>query len=148
MQFSAAVGPFHSAGVLTSSSTQQPGLVQTTDVLPTLLRSMPTGVEANFAGAPMVETEAAADTGVRYRQMLDRQVAVATQAALSAWFFPVTASVIAVLLGIAVVMGRRDMSRVRGPLRGLGLFFAALPVSTFLVNLCLLYTSPSPRDRG
>lgn len=144
MQFSAAVGPFHSAGVLTSSSTQQPGLVQTTDVLPTLLRSMPTGVEENFAGAPMVETEAAADTEVRYRQMLDRQVAVATQAALSAWFFPVTASVIAVLLGIAVVMGRRDMSRVRGPLRGLGLFFAALPVSTFLVNLVPWERSTSP----
>ncbi|MGW9825232.1 hypothetical protein ACUXNS_000216 [Brevibacterium pityocampae] len=144
MQFSAVVGPFHDSGVLTSTSTQQPGLVQTTDILPTLVRHAPAVPERNFAGAPLEETGSDAEAPARYQQMLDRQVAVATQAALSVWFFPVMASILAVLLVVAVLVGRRDMDRVRGPLRGLGLFFAALPVSTYLVNLVPWERSTSP----
>ncbi|GAA4282876.1 hypothetical protein GCM10022261_04070 [Brevibacterium daeguense] len=144
MQFAAAVGPEHQGGVMTSASTKQPGLIQTTDILPTLLSATGTGPTGSMPGARITATAPDSEASTRYQQMLDRQVAVATQAALSAWFFPVVATIMAVLLVVAYAVGRRDRSRVAGPVRSIGLFFAAAPVSTYLVNLVPWERSTSP----
>ncbi|WP_349828877.1 hypothetical protein [Brevibacterium litoralis] len=156
MQFAAATGPDFPRGILSANSTKQPGLVQTTDVLPTLLAAVDvlgTKVDANLAGAPIHTVEpgwggvagSATATGEdRIRFMLDRQVAVATQEAVSAWFFPVFAIGLLGLVVVALAVGRRAFGRVRNPLAVGGAFFAAVPVSTYLVNTVPWERSTSP----
>ncbi|WP_344306867.1 hypothetical protein, partial [Brevibacterium samyangense] len=150
MQFTAAVGGQFGRGILTSESTRQPGLVQTTDILPTLLQQADVPDDPNLAGAVMV-SEPGGTTAARYQQMLDRQVAVSTQAALAAWFYPIIGVLLMGLLGVAWTVvrverraGRDGVSAIRRSLRTVGLFFAATPVATFLVNLVPWERSTSP----
>lgn len=144
MQFAAIQRPGEQPAILTSPSTKQPGLIQTTDIMPTLVRATGAQTEANLAGAPITTASAPASAGDRYQLMLDRQVAVATQAAMSVWFYPVFAGLMAALLAVAAFVGRRAWSRVINPLRVGGLFFAAIPVSTYLVNVIPWERSTSP----
>ena len=144
MQFAAIQRPGEQPGILTSPSTKQPGLIQTTDIMPTLVRATGAQTDANLAGAPVTTASAPPSAGDRYQLMLDRQVAVATQAAMSVWFYPVFAGLMAALLAVAALVGRRAWPRVINPLRVGGLFFAAIPVSTYLVNVILWERSTSP----
>ncbi|MBD8021196.1 hypothetical protein [Brevibacterium gallinarum] len=144
MQFAAIQRPGEQPGILTSPSTKQPGLIQTTDIMPTLVRATGAQTDANLAGAPITTASAPASAGDRYQLMLDRQVAVATQAAMSVWFYPVFAGLMAALLAVAALVGRRAWPRVINPLRAGGLFFAAIPVSTYLVNVIPWERSTSP----
>lgn len=144
MQFAAIQRPGEQPGILTSPSTKQPGLIQTTDIMPTLVRATGAQTDANLAGAPITTASAPASAGDRYQLMLDRQVAVATQAAMSVWFYPVFAGLMAALLAVAALVGRRAWPRVINPLRVGGLFFAAIPVSTYLVNVIPWERSTSP----
>lgn len=144
MQFAAIQRPGEQPGILTSPSTKQPGLIQTTDIMPTLVRATGAQTDANLAGAPITAASAPASAGDRYQLMLDRQVAVATQAAMSVWFYPVFAGLMAALLAVATLVGRRAWPRVINPLRAGGLFFAAIPVSTYLVNVIPWERSTSP----
>ncbi|MFL0577380.1 hypothetical protein ACH0BO_11690 [Brevibacterium luteolum] len=144
MQFAAIQRPGEQPAILTSPSTKQPGLIQTTDIMPTLVRATGAQTDANLAGAPITTASAPANAGDRYQLMLDRQVAVATQAAMSVWFYPVFAGLMAALLAVAALVGRRAWPRVINPLRVGGLFFAAIPVSTYLVNVIPWERSTSP----
>lgn len=144
MQFAAIQRPGEQPGILTSPSTKQPGLIQTTDIMPTLVRATGAQTDANLAGAPITAASAPASAGDRYQLMLDRQVAVATQAAMSVWFYPVFAGLMAALLAVATLVGRRAWPRVINPLRVGGLFFTAIPVSTYLVNVIPWERSTSP----
>ncbi len=144
MQFAAIQRPGEQPGILTSPSTKQPGLIQTTDIMPTLVRATGAQTDANLAGAPITTASAPASAGDRYQLMLDRQIAVATQAAMSVWFYPVFAGLMAALLAVAALVGRRAWPRVINPLRVGGLFFAAIPVSTYLVNVIPWERSTSP----
>jgi len=144
MQFAAIQRPGEQPAILTSPSTKQPGLIQTTDIMPTLVRATGAQTDANLAGAPVTTASAPPSAGDRYQLMLDRQVAVATQAAMSVWFYPVFAGLMAALLAVAALVGRRAWPRVINPLRVGGLFFAAIPVSTYLVNVIPWERSTSP----
>lgn len=144
MQFAAALGPDFAPGILSSASTKQPGLVQTTDVLPTVLGLLGARTTANLAGASMYTDVTGIDTQERVQLMLDRETAVETQADLSVWFFPVFGLILALLLLTVFLVGRKDLDRVTGPLRVLGAFFAAVPVSTYLVNVVPWERSTSP----
>ncbi|MDN6135454.1 MAG: hypothetical protein L0J03_15305 [Brevibacterium sp.] len=134
MQATMALEPGAGAGLLTSSSTRQPGLVQVPDIAPTLVEL--TGAEpiGNVAGAPMTHEDTGSDCESRYQAVLDRQVAVKTQNELSTWFFPVIASLMVGLLVLAWFLRKNHRALVHSGAYRLGIVFAAMPVSTYLVN--------------
>ncbi|MCT1551353.1 hypothetical protein [Brevibacterium casei] len=133
MQATMMLQPGEKPGLLTSSSTRQPGLVQVPDIAPTLVQLSGGEPMGNVAGAPMSSTPGGSWES-RYQSVLDRQVAVKTQNEISTWFFPVVATLMVVLLVLAWFLRRRHAELVRSGAYRLGIVFAAMPVSTYLVN--------------
>ncbi len=150
LQLLAATGPTpesatadeYAPALLGSRSTRQDGLVQATDLMPTVLAllgeeqpsGLPGAVVLPVAGSPASPTE-------RYRALIDLSEAALAVQPLVVWFF--NGLVIAQILlygGAALALqnnwggidGRR---RVLGILRRIAVVFAAVPVSTFLANL-------------
>ena len=134
MQATMMLKPGEDPGLLTSSSTRQPGLVQVPDIAPTLVQLSGGEPMGNVAGAPM-SSNPGGSWESRYQSVLDRQVAVKTQNEISTWFFPVVASLMAGLLALAWFLRRRNAELVHSTAYRLGIVFAALPVSTYLVNV-------------
>ena len=134
MQAAMALDPAGEAGLLTSSSTRQPGLVQVPDIAPTLVELSGGEPMDNVAGAPMTHDSAGSSWESRFQAVLDRQVAVTTQHELSTWFFPVVASLMVGLLALAWFLRKNHRALVHSGAYRLGIVFAAMPVSTYLVN--------------
>lgn len=153
MQFSAVRGGIGVGGpvggegasqLLTSSSTRQPGLVQVTDITPTLLASAGVTGAGGFAGAPLSFVDGPADAAGKQQAMLDRQTAVLTQENISAWFYAAWGILLAgLLVTCTVIAKRRGVRRVANAMTVGGLLAAALPISTFLVNVLPWERSPS-----
>lgn len=153
MQFSAvrggigAGGPMGGQGssqLLTSSSTRQPGLVQVTDLTPTLLASAGVTGTGGMAGAPLSFVDGPTDAANKQQAMIDRQTAVLTQENISAWFYAAWGLLLAgLLVTCTVIAKRRGVRRVANAMKVGGLLAAALPVSTFLVNVLPWERSPS-----
>jgi hypothetical protein len=126
-----ATGPHLVTGRLDTPSTRQPGLVQLTDLTPTIVDALgvvPTG--------PMVGSAVhASPTPVTAADLRGRSVAADVQRDLLVPFFATYAIALLALLGLALV-GRR--------VRYLASGLAAVPVATFLVNLVPWWTFPSP----
>ncbi|HCG54931.1 MULTISPECIES: hypothetical protein [Brevibacterium] len=134
MQATMALEPGSAAGLLTSSSTRQPGLVQVPDIAPTLVELSGGEPMANVAGAPMTYDNAGGSWESRFQAVLDRQVAVKTQNELSTWFFPIIASLMVGLLVLAWLLRKNHRALIQTGAYRLGIVFAAMPVSTYLVN--------------
>lgn len=134
MQAAMALDPGGEVGLLTSSSTRQPGLVQVPDIAPTLVELSGGEPMDNVAGAPMTHDSAGSTWESRFQTVLDRQVAVTTQHELSTWFFPVIASLMVGLLVLAWFLRKNHRALVLSGAYRLGIVFAAMPVSTYLVN--------------
>src|SRR5699024_9752870 len=117
-----------------SSSTRQPGLVQVPDLAPTLVELSGAEEMNNAAGAPMTSVSTGSDWKARYQDVLDRQVAVKTQSDLSTWFFPVVAALMLGLLASARLLRKNHRQLVHSGAYRLGIVFAAMPISTYLVN--------------
>ena len=153
MQFAAVRGPVSgdtpaggtgAAQLLTSSSTRQPGLLQVTDLTPTLLTAAGVTGAGGFAGAPLTFVDGPADAVGKQQIMLDRQTAVLTQESISAWFYAAWGVLLLGLLTVcALLTRRRGIKRVANGMTVGGLFAAAVPVSTFLVNVLPWERSPS-----
>lgn len=133
MQSTMMLQPGHSPGLLTSSSTRQPGLVQVPDIAPTLVALSGGESMDNVAGAPMT-SDPSGSWESRYQDVLDRQVAVTTQNELSTWFFPVVATLMIGLLVLAWFLRKNHRDLVHSGAYRLGIAFASMPVSTYLVN--------------
>ncbi len=134
MQAAMMAAPGQAPGLLSSSSTRQPGLVQVPDLAPSLIAYSGGDMMGNVAGAPMEVGSSLGSWQARYQAVLDRQVAVKTQQELSTWFFPVVASLMVGLLGLGWLLRRKHRELVHSMAFRLGIVFAALPVSTYLVN--------------
>jgi hypothetical protein len=134
MQATMMLRPGQPAGLLTSSSTRQPGLVQVPDLAPTLVQLSGAEEMADAAGAPMTVGSEGTDWKARYQAVLDRQVAVKTQNDLSTWFFPVVAVLMVGLLALAWFLRKNHRELIHSGAYRLGIVFAAMPVSTYLVN--------------
>ncbi|GAA1850390.1 hypothetical protein GCM10009813_09950 [Brevibacterium marinum] len=134
MQATMVLEPGSDAGLLTSSSTRQPGLVQVPDIAPTLVELSGGESMQNAAGAPMTVENTGSSWESRFQAVLDRQVAVKTQSELSTWFFPVVATLMVGLLALAWFLRTNHRALVHSGAYRLGIVFTALPVSTFLVN--------------
>lgn len=134
MQATMMLRPGQGPGLLTSSSTRQPGLVQVPDLAPTLVQLSEGEDMDNVAGAPMTSSGDGANWESRYQEVLDRQVAVKTQNDLSTWFFPVVATLMVGLLVLAWFLRKNHRDLVHSAAFRLGVVFAAMPISTYLVN--------------
>lgn len=150
LQLLAAAGPTPSSAtpdeygpaLLGSRSTRQDGLVQATDLMPTVLGLVGADIPSGLPGAmvlPLADSPTSATD--RYRKLTDLSEAALAVQPLVAWFF--NGLVIAQILlygGAALALrnnwggidGRR---RVLATLRRIAVVFAAVPVSTFLANL-------------
>lgn len=134
MQATMMAIPGAEPGLLSSKSTRQPGLVQVPDLAPTLVKLSAGEAMGNVAGAPMAVQPDGGSWEARYQTVLDRQVAVKTQQEISTWFFPVVATLMAGLLAAGWLLRKKHRDLVYSGARRLGIIFAALPVSTYLVN--------------
>ena len=150
-----AAGPSYEAGILTSSSTRQSGTAQLSDVASAALTRVagqaapPEAADAAWSVAPGEGSAA---------ERLNTLRASAAEAATvheHAQTFSVLLDVLHYLLffalgGLLLVtlherLGRAGSARVHRILGWVGLGLAVIPMGSFLA--CLLYTSPSPRDR-
>jgi hypothetical protein len=145
----AAHGPSFGTGTLESSSTRQPGLVQITDLAPTILQRLdippPTilgGAALRFAnedGSSGQNTDQSAEQ--RRRALLDYDEASHKVRDLVAPFFTGWVLLQAALYAIAATLWRRGWGtgekrwQLLGATHGVAVIAATVPVSTFLANL-------------
>ncbi len=158
LQLAAATGPRPDEGtpyegtLLTSGSTRQAGLVQTTDVTPTLLAMLGLLDEAPALPGAQIRPVAGAPTGgERVAGLLDTQQEASAVSRVSGTFSTRLVLAQAVLFVAAAIVltrrGRSDGPRLRPALRVLqvaALALAAAPVASFLVGLVPWWRSDRP----
>lgn len=138
-------GALGTGGRLTTASTRWPGLVQLTDVAPTLLTAA--GISARpstFVGSSWTATSGPSPTATVADLRTDAIRARVAQDAIPVFYtaFGVAAGV---LVLVCLALGHWSPAR-RGSavLRGLGLVVAALPVSTRLASLVPWWSAGRP----
>lgn len=130
--------------LLGASSTRQPGMVQATDLMPTLLALMDVDAPADLPGAiilPQADTPASTDD--RYRRLIDLDLAATEVQPLVSPFFNGLVIAQILLYGGAALALRRSRKQVAEPrrrmilavLRRVAVVFATVPIATFLANL-------------
>jgi hypothetical protein len=146
LQLVAATGPApggeeYDAALLGSRSTRQDGLVQATDLMPTVLGLV--GVEApgGLPGAVIAPQPGDTTAAERRQKVSDLSEAAITVQPLVVWFFNGLVIAQILLYGAAALAlrnnlgGRDGRRRVLGVLRRVAVVFASVPVATFLANL-------------
>jgi len=157
LQLAVATGPRplgepFAASELTSGSTRQPGVVQTTDVTPTLLSLLLLDDEAPaLPGARIVPVDAAATGGARVARLLDvQQEATAITRVSGAFSARLVLTQAALFVAAAIVLvtrGRAARAPLRPALRVLqvgALALGAAPVASFLVGLVPWWRADRP----
>ena len=148
LQAMVATGPApgggrYDAGLLRSSSTRQDGIVQTTDLGPTLLALLDLPPSSTAAGSVILaEPGTPTSTADRQRHLLDLgQAAIETQQLIPPFFNGLVIAQILLYGGAALALrlprraGRVRRTAILAVVRRVALVFAAVPISTFLANL-------------
>lgn len=125
------------------SSTRQDGMVQTTDLVTTLLALLDLPAPPGLPGAViMPKADTPASPQERQRHMLDvGQAAIETQELIPPFFNGLVVAQILLYGGAALALrvprraGRERRNAVLAVVRRVALVFAAVPISTFLANL-------------
>ena len=141
----AASGPSFGAGTLESSSTRQPGLVQLTDLTPTILQRLGIPLPASLGGTPL-RFRPAAGSGVgaaneRREALLDYDDSSHEVNKLVEPFFYGWGLLQIVLYLLAAVLWKSGWGttaqrrRLLGVTRRVAVIAAMVPVSTFLANI-------------
>ena len=157
LRLAAATGPGFGAGTLESSSTRQPGLVQLTDLTPTVLEHLGIPAPRSLAGSPLrVVAPDLRDAGFersadeRLRALLDDDEASHEVHQLVTPFFAGWAFLQLALYLVAAMLWRRgwgadaQLRRLLGMTRRVAVIAATVPVSTFLANLLPWWRSSAP----
>ena len=137
-----AIGGAYADALLGSRSTRQPGLVQTTDLAPSVLSLLGIENPGTFVGAPITSVQVGAATPEeRLRALIERDAAAQAISPYTVWFFGGLTLLHMIVYGGALIglrrTGRTDPARVRLLvwLRRVCVFFACIPVATFAANL-------------
>jgi hypothetical protein len=142
----ASGGPYE-ARWLTARSTRQDGLVQITDLTPTLLAAIGAETPPGAVGAVMTNGGARPDIGEAVDQLADRDRGAQTIRRSFNLFFSVLVfgQIVAYAL-LALVSRRRPAHGARwwGAIEGVALVVAAAPVASFLANLLIWWRYPQP----
>ena len=141
----AATGPHFGAGTLESSSTRQPGLVQLTDLTPTILEHLGISAPPHLGGAELRFVPAGGNSvqsaGERLSALLDYDEASHKVHSLVQPFFYGWVLLQLALYLIAAVLWKRGWGTIEqrrtllGATRRVAIIAATFPVSTFLANL-------------
>jgi hypothetical protein len=146
LRLAAAIGPHFQPGRLESGSTRQPGLVQLTDLTPTVLEHLGIPRPPSLGGAPLQvdpsgsrsDDQSARD---RLRALLDYdQASHEVHALVEPFFYGWALLQLALYLGAAIAWKRRwstqtQRRRLLGATRRVAIVAASVPASTFLANL-------------
>ena len=139
------VGPAFPPGVLTSSSTRQPGVAQLQDVTATVLARVGVGSEA-LTGRPLVVEPSDEDAGSRLADRVGFEVRAATLRSVS----PQVTGWLAALFTLwcaatAFLWWRRGSGgRLPGGVVAAGAAVASVPIGTFVANLVPWWSAPAP----
>lgn len=172
MQVSALSAPDQPGGMLETRSTRQPGMVQATDVLPTLLDLLGIDGPARLAGAPMRLGDTSGTGAARIATLIDENRHAVAVRPLTAPFFSGLVLVNLALYGIVTVgLNRRFLDRAVGwlerrrasgwagiartaravdpdsalrTLRAVAVTVAAVPVASYLANLLPWWRTGAP----
>lgn len=137
----APAGDAYGESLLGSGSTRQDGLVQSTDLLPTVLTLVGVEVPTGLPGAVVTPVQGGSTADERRQRVLDLGEAAITVQPLVVWFFNGLVIAQILLYGAAALAlrnnwgGPEGRGRVLGVLRRVAVVFASVPVSTFLANL-------------
>jgi hypothetical protein len=143
LQYVALSSPEVQSGLLTSSSTQEAGLVTLTDVSPTLTALMNLPTPEQFVGAPIV-SDGSQQSWLAMRQgFLDRSAKAETYAESVGYFFGALILLnlcLYVFSGFALRLAskrpeRNSVARALKAASTLALILGAISVATFLTNL-------------
>lgn len=150
----AASGPHFRAGTLESGSTRQPGLVQITDLTPTILQHLGIPLPPSLGGTPLGYVPAKAAGGrslaERRQSLLDYDQASYQVHGLVEPFFYGSILLQLALYLIAATLWRRGWGdaaqrlRLLRATRRVAIVAATVPVSTFLANLLPWWRSSVP----
>jgi hypothetical protein len=131
-------GPGYGAGLLSATSTRQPGIVTITDLTPTVAHWLGASVPASLPGSVVGRGERGSLASA-VRTLTGRDEAEQTWIGTHAWFLTGygVADVLAFGIPALVSWGASDRRRRRRAAcwRVAGIFAAAVPVSTFLAAL-------------
>lgn len=172
MQVMALDTPDGEPGLLESRSTRQPGMVQSTDLLPTLLDHLGIDAPAGLAGAPMASGPTDGSGAARIARLVDENRHAMAVRPLTAPFFSGLVLVNLLLYAVVTVgLNRRILQRVGRwvahrrssgwaglaraaraidpdvalrTLRAVAVTVAALPVASYLANLLPWWRAGSP----
>jgi len=154
LQLLAARGPAPGAGMyagyLRSPSTRQTGLVQTTDVTPTLLAALGVPAPPGAVGSPMTATGGGTAGDVRLARLRDLAAPAEVLDPLVAPFFVATLTLEFLLLvgGTLLVRRRRregrDDARLVTATAAVAVIGALVPAATFVANLWPWWRAGSP----
>lgn len=155
LQLAQAIGagldaPYEST-LLGSRSTRQPGLVQVTDVTPTLLALLGVPAPSTAVGsliAPLAD--APADTAARLQALRDYDAAAQLISPYVVWFGAGLVGMQLLMYALGAIAVRRrwggptGRDRALQMVRWLGVGFAALPVASFPADLVPWWRSAAP----
>ncbi len=131
-----ATGPHIGPGRLDTPSTRQPGLVQLTDLTPTILGALGVRPSGPLVGSAVHPSATSTPVAARAADLRGRAVAADVQRDLLVPFFAAYAVALLALVALALLAR---------PVRHLASALAAVPVSTFLVNIVPWWDAGHPR---
>jgi hypothetical protein len=158
LQLVAARGPAPLGGsygdsLLGSRSTRQDAIVQSTDLMPTLLKSLGVPAPPDTVGSPLQVVERGSEAH-RLGKLDDVDLASAAIRPIVPWFFNGLVIAQIVLYGLATLVLRRlrgeapaaahQRQRTLRWLRQCAVVFAAVPAATFLANLVPWWRAGTP----
>ncbi|HEY0473985.1 MAG TPA: hypothetical protein VGD34_20080, partial [Kribbella sp.] len=152
LQLAMARGDSYRGGWLTATSTRHDGLVQLTDLTPTILAALGIDTPSRAVGSVLRDAPGRpADQAQAVRQLREWDTAAQTINADITQFYWFLALGEAIACGVLVLVRRsknrnriRNRSRLTKTAEALVLFFAALPVASFLANLVPWWHSNNP----
>jgi hypothetical protein len=131
-------GPGFADGLLTSTSTRQPGIVTLTDLTPTVAGWLGRAVPGGTVGARFGRTSRG-DLAATIRALLDRDNAEQVWLATHGWFFVGYAAADALAFGLPALLfwgPAQERRRARARCwRVAGVLAAAVPLGSYLANL-------------
>jgi hypothetical protein len=148
LQMLLARGGAYRGGWLTASSTRHDGLVQLTDLTPTILAAFGIDAPPRAVGSVLEEVSGRpVDSAATVQQLRDRDVAAQAFNANVTQFYWVLALGELIACGLLALARRsthRHRTRLASAAEFLVLGFAALPVASFLANLVPWWHPPHP----
>lgn len=137
-------GPDVDRGLLRSSKTRQPGLLQGTDLTALLMHGSkgPKDGATYEARLPVVQPEK--DMGAAVDHVRGVDIALRDEHRLVAPFFYTYVILVLALAALGGVLWRRSATQGRQLFRALGAWAGAVPISTFLIGMIPWWKAPHP----